>query len=293
MARARVPVVLAGLAVVSLVLGAATAAGQGSSSTKSLFATLNGKNEIGQDGKRNAGDKNGLGSFTAIRDGNRLCYAVVVRNIPTPVAGGIFRGRSTVVGQPNFNLKRLTAGDPGAGALCRSALGSQLDRIFSDPSDYYVDIAGRRFRSDNTGGAIRGQLGPRRSGRTSSGVLVATINGQNEIGQDGSKGAGDNDGYGSFTAIRDGTKFCYGMTAARLTKPVAAHIHAGAAGVNGNIVIPLKQPSGGDPGASAGCATADATLLGQIFANPGAYYVNIHTGDFPNGAARGQLQRNR
>jgi hypothetical protein len=124
-------------------------------------------------------------------------------------------------------------------------------------------------------------------------VLVATISGQNEIGQDGTRGAGDNDGYGSFTAIRDGTKFCYGMTAANLTKPVAAHIHAGAANVNGNIVIPLRQPSGGDAGASAGCATADATLLGQIFANPGAYYVNIHTGDFPNGAARGQLQRNR
>jgi CHRD domain len=46
-------------------------------------------------------------------------------------------------------------------------------------------------------------------------------------------------------------------------------------------------------GASAACITVDATLLGQIFANPGAYYVNIHTGDFPNGAARGQLQRNR
>jgi CHRD domain len=219
MARARVPVVLAGLAVFSLVLGAAMAAGQASSSTKPLFATLNGKNEIGEDGKRNAGDRNGLGSFTAIRDGNRLCYAVV--------------------------------------------------------------------------GAIRGQLGPRRSGGTASGVLVATISGQNEIGQDGSKGAGDNDGYGSFTPIRDGTKLCYGLTAANLAKPVAAHIHAGAAGANGNIVIPLRQPSGGDPGASAGCTTVDATLLGQIFANPAAYYVNVHTGDFPNGAARGQLQRNR
>jgi hypothetical protein len=127
-------------------------------STKPLFATLNGKNEIGQDGKKSAGDPNGLGSFTAIREGNRLCYAVVVRNIAKPVAGGIFRGRSTVVGEPNFNLKRPTSGDPGATAFCRSALGTQLDRIFSKPSDYYVDIATRRFRSDNTGGAIRGQL---------------------------------------------------------------------------------------------------------------------------------------
>jgi CHRD domain len=291
MARVHVPVVLAALAVISLTVGAVVAAGQ--SSTKPLFATLNGKNEIGQDGRKNAGDNNGLGSFTAIRDGNRLCYALVVRNIGKPVAGGIFRGRSTVVGQPNFSVQRPTSGDPGASAFCRSALGAQLDRIFSDPSDYYVDVAARRFRSDNTGGAIRGQLGPRRSGGTSIGALVATISGDNEIGQDGSRGAGDDDAYGAFTAIRDGDQFCYGLTVANLTKPAAAHIHAGGAGANGNIVIPLRQPSAGDPGASAGCATADASLLQQIFANPSAYYVNVHTGDFPNGAARGQLQRNR
>ena len=122
---------------------------------------------------------------------------------------------------------------------------------------------------------------------------MAKLNGDNEIGQDGNKGAGDDDGYGSFTAIRDGDQLCYGLTAAKLAKPVAAHIHAATAGANGDIVIPLRQPSGGDPGPSAGCTTADATLLGKIFANPAAYYVNVHTGDFPNGAARGQLQRNR
>jgi CHRD domain len=293
MARVRVPVVLAALAVTSLGLGAVVAAGQGSSTTKPLFATLNGKNEIGQDGKKNAGDKNGLGSFTAIRDGNRLCYALVVRNIAKPVAGGIFRGRSSVVGQPNFSLQRPTSGDPGATAFCRSALGAQLDRIFSNPSDYYVDLAARRFRSDNTGGAIRGQLGPRRSGGTSSGAVVATISGDNEIGQNGSRGAGDDDGYGAFTALRDGDQLCWGLTVANLAKPVAAHIHAGAANANGDIVIPLRQPSGGDPGASAGCTTADASLLQQIFANPAGYYVNVHTGDFSGGAARGQLQRNR
>jgi hypothetical protein len=36
-----------------------------------------------------------------------------------------------------------------------------------------------------------------------------------------------------------------------------------------------------------------AQRLGFEVANPAAYYVNVHTGDFPNGAARGQLQRNR
>jgi len=293
MPRIRVAAALAVLATTALSAGAVVAAGAGSGSTKPLFATLNGKNEIGQNGKKNAGDANGLGSFAALRDGNRLCYALVVRDVGKPVAGGIFRGRSAVVGQPNFNLKRPTSGDPGASALCKSALGAQLDRIFSNPSDYYVDLATRRFRSDNTGGAIRGQLGPRRSGGTASGALVATLSGADEIGQNGARGAGDDDGYGTFTAIRDGNQLCYGLIAANLAKPMAAHIHAAAAGVNGSVVVPLTQPSAGDPGASAACTTVDPTLLGQIFANPAAYYVNVHTGDLPNGAARGQLQRNR
>lgn len=290
MSPRRVPLALATVAVTGLALGAAAATGQGGGSANTLFATMNGQSEIGQDGRKGAGDANGFGSFTAVRDGNRLCYAYAVRNIGKPVAGGIFRGRSTVNGQPNFSLARPTAGDPGATSFCRTALGTQLDRIFSNPSGYYVDVATRRFRSDNSGGAIRGQFRSRRSGGA-TGALVATINGANEIGPTGAGGAGDANGRGSFTAIRDGSTLCYGLVVANIAKPVAAHIHTGAAGANGGIVVPLRQPTGGDPGASAGCMTFDAALLQAIFANPAGYYVNVHTGDFPNGAARGQLAR--
>ena len=61
------------LVVAGLALGAGVASGQGGGSPKPLFATLNGTNEIGQTGKKGAGDKNGLGAFTAIRDGDTLC----------------------------------------------------------------------------------------------------------------------------------------------------------------------------------------------------------------------------
>jgi hypothetical protein len=282
MARLRVPVVLAGLAVVSLAVGAVVASGQGSSSTKPLFATLTGNNEIGQDGKRNAGDSNGLGSFTVIRDGNRFCYAYAIRNIDKPVSGSIFRGRSTVLGQPNINLLRPSSGDPGASSGCASRLGSQLDRIFSSPSDYYVDIAARRFRSDYSGGAIRGQLRSKRSG--GAGALVATIKGSSEVG------GGDEGGYGSFTAIRDGDTLCYGLTIANIGKPTQAHIHTGAAGSNGDPVVTLREPSKGDPGSSSGCIE-DVGGLDNIFGNPSGFYVNVHTSAFPDGAARGQLAR--
>jgi hypothetical protein len=64
-----------------------------------------------------------------------------------------------------------------------------------------------------------------------------------------------------------------------------AHIHKGAAGTSGNIVVPL-------PGASykaSGCVSASGTLLKAIEANPHGYYVNIHSKQYPSGAVRAQL----
>ncbi len=37
------------------------------------------------------------------------------------------------------------------------------------------------------------------------------------------------------------------------------------------------------------CLAAEPDLLKLIVATPEAYYVNVHTGDFPKGAIRGQL----
>jgi CHRD domain len=132
---------------------------------------------------------------------------------------------------------------------------------------------------------------PHAKPQVGSRALFAVLTGRNEIGADGRRGAGDPDGRGSFTAIVDGDQLCFGITVTNLDAPAAAHIHNARRNQNGPIVVPLTQPTAGDPGASSGCVTVDPALAQAILKNPHKYYANVHTAAFPNGAVRGQLGR--
>jgi hypothetical protein len=100
---------------------------------------------------------------------------------------------------------------------------------------------------------------------------------------------GDRNGNGSASVTFDGTRLCWGITVANISTPVGAHIHKGKRGKDGSIVVPLEQPTSGDPGASSGCTTVSAALARAIRRNPGNYYVNVHSDQFGGGAIRGQL----
>jgi hypothetical protein len=100
---------------------------------------------------------------------------------------------------------------------------------------------------------------------------------------------GDPNGRGSFTAVVDGRQLCYGLTNRNIEDPAAAHIHRGRSGVSGDVVVPLQQPSAGDPGASSDCVQVARRLARAILRNPNRYYVNVHTATYPDGAIRGQL----
>ena len=102
-------------------------------------------------------------------------------------------------------------------------------------------------------------------------------------------GPGDTDGSGrAAVAFQADVDVCFTITAANITLPAAAaHIHRGAEGVAGPIVVPLQPPAAN--GGVDGCTTGDRAILSEIMANPAAFYVNVHTSDFPQGAIRGQL----
>jgi hypothetical protein len=63
---------------------------------------------------------------------------------------------------------------------------------------------------------------------------------------------------------------------------IADHIHTGAAGVAGPVLVNFNNNLNT-------CVTSNATDTANIIANPAGFYFNIHTTAFPNGAARGQL----
>ena len=121
-------------------------------------------------------------------------------------------------------------------------------------------------------------------------ALFAALRGANEIGEDGQRGAGDPNGFGSASATVDGGRLCFGITVKNIDDPAAAHIHRGVRNANGPVVIELAAPSAGDPGAVAGCVSARTSLTRQIRRNPSRFYFNVHTQRYPAGAVRGQVR---
>jgi hypothetical protein len=101
---------------------------------------------------------------------------------------------------------------------------------------------------------------------------------------------GDPDGSGSATVVLDpaaGTA-CWNFTTMNVGPGTQSHIHEGAAGVAGPVVVPFDVDGFGE--SSEGCSTGqDAALLQRIIDNPAAFYVNVHTEAHPPGAVRGQL----
>ena len=125
-------------------------------------------------------------------------------------------------------------------------------------------------------------------------ALQATLSGKNERDADtGRRNAGDRNGLGSFSAVVDSGQLCHGIVVRDIETPVAAHIHRGTASVNGPVVVTLTHPTAGDPGASSNCVDIDDSLATEILRRPSRFYVNVHTGTFPNGAIRGQLKAQR
>jgi hypothetical protein len=98
--------------------------------------------------------------------------------------------------------------------------------------------------------------------------------------------ASNGSGTALVTLNQGQAEVCWDISVSDLTSPVIlAHIHHGAAGVNGPVVVDFMEPVNG----LQGCVHADPALIKQIRQDPADYYVNVHTTMFPAGEVRGQL----
>ncbi len=130
--------------------------------------------------------------------------------------------------------------------------------------------------------------GPGRKVDGTAVTLSAVMTGADEV-----PGPGVKDGIGSFTFDIAGGKGCYNLKATMGEKPTKAHIHQGARGAAGPVLVDLMPAF--TPGESAfqaqSCVDLPADTAAKLIANPSAFYVNVHSEGHPDGAMRGQLAK--
>ena len=115
--------------------------------------------------------------------------------------------------------------------------------------------------------------------------LMTSLSGAMEV-----PGPGDTDGTGTFSATFNPgqTKVCYTLSVAKIATATMAHIHRGAAGAAGPVVVALMAPASGK---SSACATVSRDLAKELINTPEGFYVNVHNAVYPAGAVRGQLMK--
>lgn len=100
------------------------------------------------------------------------------------------------------------------------------------------------------------------------------------------------EGAGSFAAqsnLGQG-RICWRLTVTELTDVTAAHIHYRTGPKARTVAVPLALPAP-FTAPTTGCTNAPRGLLRQILLHPGAFYVNVHTMTYPDGAVSGMLKK--
>jgi hypothetical protein len=200
-----------------------------------------------------------------------LCWTISWEGIDDPITAAIRAGAPGVAGASLVDLSDVLTGG------CLDALDTAtLEAIGADPASYYVELATAAYPD----GAIRGQLAEVKP--VSFVTVWALLSDAAVLPDAGDPTAG---GWIQLDIDVGGGALCAWWGTTGLDDATAAGLHAGAAGTIGDLVAALPLPNGAEP-----CQTGlDPVTLQAIVDDPAAYYVEVSTGAFPAGAARGQL----
>ncbi|MEU6367166.1 CHRD domain-containing protein [Streptomyces sp. NPDC046931] len=124
-------------------------------------------------------------------------------------------------------------------------------------------------------------------------ILAASLRGANEVPVAGGPAVGDKDGAAlEFIKVR-GDKVSVAVTWRHTGRPTSLHIHQGAKGTNGGVEVDFGKLLGKTKGhtVTGTVKVNDPALLEKLTTDPGSFYANLHTAEFPGGAVRGQLHK--
>ncbi len=239
-----------------------------------LYFELDGAAEVPGPGDT---DGDGRGSVDVFPDVGTICYGIETQRLGVATAAHLHAGAAGVSGTAVITLDAPVEG--GAGNCLEGLDPGLLAAIVGDPAGYYLNVHTDEFPD----GAVRGQLSTDEAPYPTT--LFAGIAGDLEV-----PGPGDPKIGGSVQLdldVEDGF-VCAWWNISGIDAATAAHVHAGASGAAGGVVIGLPTPfesTVGDP-----CTFGlDPTALQGIVDDPNSFYVNLHTEAFPDGAGRGQL----
>jgi hypothetical protein len=291
--RLAVPVAAAAAAgTVAALAMTHTAAAHDPQTVTFFVASLQGRNEVP------AGDPDGQALEVLRVKGDQVSFAIRWQGIAPPTAGHIHIGASGSNGAvqiPFFGTALPGTVDATVGSVTVADSGL-LDSLETNPGGFYANVHTAEF----PGGAVRGQLHLVRhavdlNALLRGGPLAGLLDGDQEVPAAGGPAVGDPDGHATAFARARSGQVRYALHWSGIGAPTNGHIHEGATGVTGPVVVPLFAAGSGLPPSLTGVAgTATgvpADLVRRINANPGGFYANLHTAEFPGGAVRGQLFR--
>ena len=254
-------------------LGVAGVAGATSQATRiQLTGALNAAQEVPRP-TGNLGAARGTFTATATASGTGavLNWRLTFARLSGPVAAA------------HIHLAPRGRAGPVAVALCGPCRSGANGRANVDASVRKAIAAGRAYvnvhTAANAAGEIRGQIGVLARVRTALNARQEVPRPQGAVGR----------ARGTFTATvtRSGPTavVAWRLTFSRLTGPaVAAHVHLGARGKAGRVVIPLCGPC---RNGARGQATVRVAVLRAL--ERGTAYVNVHTRRNSAGEIRGQI----
>jgi Cu/Zn superoxide dismutase len=228
-------------------------------------AELNGDNEVP------AVVTDGIGLATIYFDEDRTSahVNVTVHNLSGPITGAhIHAGFDGENGPVIFPL---TAVGNRIQTEITGITPAQMETLMA--GGYYINI----HTAANPGGEIRGQIF-----LDQDLTLVAGMSGSQEVPEVTT----DARGLGIFHYTLGQLTLDVNVQVTELSSPITgAHLHAGAPGENGGVIIDL----GGLRTGNTIQGTVDITIDNLIALITGNVYVNVHTEDNPGGEIRGQL----